>query len=937
MRIEVATVRTATTKEKGDLLEELAAELLRTQGYSVETEVRRTGSELDLLCTHDINGRRIYVECKAERDPLSANVLKNLMGAVTLYDYSEGWLISAGPLGKEAKGIQVEWEERPQHEREKLSIYTPERVVTALVTARVISRPPAAPQEVPSDPRISFGDWTLLITEYGEFWAQTVLTSGSPTAVRVFFARGGAAVSDSVLLQRLADTDSTLRTLDFECHSFRETAKPYRGEEEPHSVVQVEHGQSWSDYRPSRPKDFVGRKPAQDTILEFLDAVRTAQTTTRVFAITGDSGMGKSSLIAKLRSRTRNIRYRKKFFLYAVDVRAATKPSYVVEAVLACLRDAVGSGFIALDPPEGRLEISDHADPLSSASVQHVLAVAEQQRRVICLVFDQFEELYSKPEMFAVFEAAKGLFVSAASAQSNLVLGFAWRTDSTVQQDHPAYFMWHRLRDHRLEVSVGPLLHADVANAITIFQRELGERLQPGIRRHIAENSQGYPWLFKKLCIHLYDQLETGGSQARLVDTLDVERLFAGDLQALSQPESNCLRIIAAHAPADWHEVLAAAGADTLRGLQDKRLIVRSGDRINLYWDLFREYVLTGRAPSVPFTYVPSSSMGAVLAVATELHHDQGKSFEELGGVVGRMSSTVQNIVHDLVMFRVAQGADSQAVLDRDIPSGDHSAILSRIREVLTRHALYLMLRGTRANDEIVGVEDVMECLQRANPTAHHGAKTWKAYAERIAQWLCTAGLLESAEGRWMLRDRGHPDQAIAGRRRGKSGFVRRRGAFQAEAPPERVIGCLEWMWSGGERSALDVKAKGYRNAVVVLVRFGLVRRCGRAGEVVAEGSGGGAAEAVWREAWRDATLRLARKWVMEKPEISAVEVGERLAARGEEDWSGTSRVRVGNGVRRWARWLGQGEERGGVPRVPRGRGRRDGMGLSGQRPLFGE
>ena len=137
MRIEVATVRTATTKEKGDLLEELAAELLRTQGYSVETEVRRTGSELDLLCTHDINGRRIYVECKAERDPLSANVLKNLMGAVTLYDYSEGWLISAGPLGKEAKGIQVEWEERPQHEREKLSIYTPERVVTALVTARV--------------------------------------------------------------------------------------------------------------------------------------------------------------------------------------------------------------------------------------------------------------------------------------------------------------------------------------------------------------------------------------------------------------------------------------------------------------------------------------------------------------------------------------------------------------------------------------------------------------------------------------------------------------------------------------------------------------------------------------------------------------------------------------------------------------------------------
>ena len=110
MRIEVATVRTVTTKQKGDLLESLAARLLRTQNYSVETEVRRTGSEVDVLCTHDVNARQIYVECKAEREPLSASVLTKLIGAVTLHGYTEGWLITAGLLGKEAKGVQVEWE-----------------------------------------------------------------------------------------------------------------------------------------------------------------------------------------------------------------------------------------------------------------------------------------------------------------------------------------------------------------------------------------------------------------------------------------------------------------------------------------------------------------------------------------------------------------------------------------------------------------------------------------------------------------------------------------------------------------------------------------------------------------------------------------------------------------------------------------------------------
>ena len=84
-------------------------------------------------------------------------------------------------------------------------------------------------------------------------------------------------------------------------------------------VVEVEHGETWADYRPARPQDFVGRKDELGRqIIHFLEAVREKKSGTRVFAIKGDSGMGKSSLIAKLRARARNQRYRKKFFIYAV-------------------------------------------------------------------------------------------------------------------------------------------------------------------------------------------------------------------------------------------------------------------------------------------------------------------------------------------------------------------------------------------------------------------------------------------------------------------------------------------------------------------------------------------------------------------------------------------------------------------------------------------
>ena len=395
-------------------------------------------------------------------------------------------------------------------------------------------------------------------------------------------------------------------------------------------VIQVEHGETWADYRPARPQDFVGRKDVQEQIIHFLKDVREEKSSTRVFAIKGDSGMGKSSLIAKLRDRVHNQRYRRKFFVYAVDVRAATGAGYVLCSILDCLRKAAKSGFGTGDPDN--LRITNSADPLESPSIQAFLTQLEHKGQVICLVFDQFEELYSKPEVFAVFEASQNLFLSAVAAQSNLVLGFAWKTDSTVQQDHPAYYMWHRLADHRMEVELGQFTSSEASNAISIFQKELGEKLIPNLRRQLTENSQGYPWLLKKLCIHVHDTVKSGTSQSELVDKdLDVKSLFDKDLQELTTSESICLKMIAESAPVDWSEILNDFGQEVLGGLQDKRLIVRSGTRLNLYWDIFREYVLTQTVPSIPFSYLPSSpSIRALLKVVEQLSLEKIKILQGL-------------------------------------------------------------------------------------------------------------------------------------------------------------------------------------------------------------------------------------------------------------------------------------------------------------------
>ncbi|EMJ8548221.1 restriction endonuclease, partial [Acinetobacter baumannii] len=91
MNIEICTPNSATTKDKGDLLEKLSKNMLEAQNYHVDEEVRKTGSELDLLCKHNVSKKKIYVECKAYRDKkIDATIIRQLLGTVVFEDYDEG-------------------------------------------------------------------------------------------------------------------------------------------------------------------------------------------------------------------------------------------------------------------------------------------------------------------------------------------------------------------------------------------------------------------------------------------------------------------------------------------------------------------------------------------------------------------------------------------------------------------------------------------------------------------------------------------------------------------------------------------------------------------------------------------------------------------------------------------------------------------------------
>ena len=262
MRIETAATPGSPPKVKGDLLEDLSAKLLRRQDYEVTQQIRFTATELDLLCEHRVNRKRIYVECKAYRDNVNSAILKNLLGTVIHKGYQEGWLISASPLGKDAKGFQDEHEQKPVEERQRLSIYTPERVIESLISSGTIQHHPEnRALDLLGSPDF-LGEWTLLITEFGIVWAITCLQAGVPTGVLAFSATTGQLIDNVQHLRNLASTDSTLTTLDFEyLVRLKGDDNSQTASHGLERVVEVQHGESWTDLPPSTSGGF--RRPSR--------------------------------------------------------------------------------------------------------------------------------------------------------------------------------------------------------------------------------------------------------------------------------------------------------------------------------------------------------------------------------------------------------------------------------------------------------------------------------------------------------------------------------------------------------------------------------------------------------------------------------------------------------------------------------------------------
>lgn len=413
----------AVSQKRGKLFEDLMAKVLRHYGYSIDTipSVNYAGMEIDIEGKHLITSTPLYAECKCFENEIDSARLQAFFGK-----YMNRWLkdnrcqglfIALPGLNSHAKGFYNEIKENSQITFELME---KDKVIKALFdSGDIVTQSAISP--IIDESMGALGDWLLLYTDRGLFWVQYVIPPGSaiPREIVLLDNRGNP-IYDKATIDYLIQLYPEIE--DFKVLSFDGSVASSKliQQEDVEEVVEVRGSSACFEYQfPASPEHFIGRKQILEELDSFTTAVMNKETSSRGILFEANSGWGKSSVVLASVAQLKKNGH----FAIAIDSRSASTSQFilrVVEYVLTQLGDLHN-----LIPDENIPKTITGFD----GAVKAIIDLGRQFEKIqktIFIFLDQFENVFYLPD---ALRRIRDLFLKVCDFQTNIVLGFSWKTD----------------------------------------------------------------------------------------------------------------------------------------------------------------------------------------------------------------------------------------------------------------------------------------------------------------------------------------------------------------------------------------------------------------------------------------------------------------------------------------------------------------------------
>lgn len=730
--IKIILEQGASNKAKGNCFETLIRNLLSTHHYDIKQNVRFTGMELDLIAQHKHKKNdSLYVECKA-KDKVSSIELRTFFANVYHHQATNGYFFRTNELEFDAGGLLEEYKKDERYNN--LTFFEPKDIIQMLKDGQMIFEP------VQNLIGTMYSKRILAVTFFGDFLIYLVNESNAlPTKFIVINANDNKVKINNDHLLILKNNILEIQSLDLAelSSNLADNSLTVDIVNQIESISEVQESENWFDYLPasSTRNHFVGRDEIRRDVLSFFKEIEDTKTEKHIFYLNGKSGWGKSSLVLEIKGRCQNKYYKNRFFTIAIDTRSANSDNFVALSFNKIIQQAYEQKFIEKSIFTKEIEFTSNIDLLSSDSVKDLLDSLKIEKKYFVLIFDQFEDVFRKKDFFKTFYK---FLTDVTDLKPNLIIGFSWKSDFLIQSDDSSYHIWQQAKEQAKEFTVNEFGEKEIDGIIKQLEGSIGN-VPKSIKDRVKESSQGLPWLTKKLCIHIYDQIRLGLKKEDLLESnLNILDLFKKDDERLVSEELRALKLIAKRAyegnSFEETEVGELIDGNIIAALLHKRLIIRSGAIYNIYWDIYRDYLVTGEIPIIGESYLLRQGVNICLEVFLLFENDKFDSSDSLTQKhpKGISQDTLNNILIELRNIGLISKYEEGYYVENNVKI-TKEGFIDFISNKFTNYTPYIALKRLKKNE--ISKEDVIIALKQIFKQEFQD-NTWDAYAKNLISWF---------------------------------------------------------------------------------------------------------------------------------------------------------------------------------------------------------